>query len=77
VAHCTECEVNNDASCKACEGGYTLEGADGVQECKKNGLSGGAIAGIVIAIIVVVAVIVFLCVWFLVCKKRRTAGAVA
>jgi len=76
VDHCTGCDAENEALCITCEDGYMLSESEGAQECKKKGLSGGAIAGIAIAVIVVVALVVFLCVWFLVCRKKK-AGAVA
>jgi len=78
IERCTACDAENEALCITCEDGYTPEGTEDAQVCKKSptGLSGGAIAGIVIAVIVVVAVVVFLCVWFLVCRKKK-AEAVA
>jgi len=79
IAHCSLCG-EDEAVCADCENGYKVEEVESeagvVQECKKTGLSGGAIAGIVIAAIVVIALVVFLCVWFLVCKKKK-AGAAA
>jgi len=75
VEHCGECDSQTEALCINCEDGYTLSGAEDAQVCKKNGLSGGAIAGIVIAVVVVVALVVFLCVWFLVCKKKKEGVA--
>jgi len=76
VEHCRACEAGREEYCAQCEEGYALEESEGVQECKKPALSGGAVAGIAVAAVVVIALIVFLCVWFLVCKKRK-AGATA
>jgi len=74
VEHCAECDSQNDARCAFCESGYALSETEGVQECRKKGLSGGAIAGIVIAAVVVIVLVVVLCVWFLVCKKRKLSA---
>ena len=69
AADCAECFADA-AKCEVCKSGFVIDGAG----CKKEGLSGGEIASIVIAVLVVVGGAAGLAAYFI-CKSK-TGSAV-
>ena len=67
ISNCTKYD-NAGEKCKTCSEGYEID----ADKCKKAGLSGGVIAGIVIGVIVVAGIAGALIWYFMFYKKRST-----
>ncbi|KAK8896736.1 hypothetical protein M9Y10_014653 [Tritrichomonas musculus] len=66
----TECVTQGATTVKIAKRAVSPDQGGGDGGKKKKGLSGGAIAGIVVGCVVAVGLVVFLCIWFLVVKKK-------